>query len=168
MRTVRKVSDRAGFAGVQTERLIVDVADAHQMRAVAFVEPVHVGDVLEVIGVEGAVLYRSVRRDVVIEHCDFQIDILLGQDRLHNLKDFSVGCRCGADLNGDGFCVVVVAAGAGGLVGIAAAGRQQAQGQSRCQSNCGELLQFHNKISFVFEIYDPAEGRIEYGGERQS
>ena len=103
---------------------------------------------LEVIGVEGAVLYRSVRRDVVIEHCDFQIDILLGQDRLHNLKDFSVGCRCGADLNGDGFCVVVVAAGAGGLVGIAAAGRQQAQGQSRCQSNCGELLQFHNKISF--------------------
>ena len=109
---------------------------AHQVGAVAGVEVVHVGDVLEVVGVQLAVLHVVVGQHVVIVIHNLQGDAVLGQDLLGLLQDLGVGRGGRAHLQG-------------GLL-LAAAGGQQGQAQRRRQSQ-GQSFLFHIRISFSLD-----------------
>ncbi len=99
----------------------MDARRVHQMGAAALVEVVHVGDVLEVVGQQGAVLHRVVGLDIVVILHDLQGVAVLGHEVLGDLQDLRVGGRGGAHLDG------LVAAAAGGE----AQGENQGQGQSK-------------------------------------
>ena len=66
-------------------------------RAVVFVQ---IGMVLEIVGVQAAVGHGRVDQRIIgIDH-DFQREALFGHVVLDELKDFGVGHRGGADLDG--------------------------------------------------------------------
>ena len=109
---------------------------ADQMGAAVLVEIVHVGDVLEVVGIQLAVLHVVVGQHVVVVIHDLQGDALLGQDLLGLLQDLGVGRGGRAHLQG------------GPL--LAAAGGQQGQAQRRRQSQ-GQSFLFHIRISFSLD-----------------
>ena len=125
------------------------------MGAVVGVVAVHVGDVLEVVGVQRAVLHAVVGGVVVVDGLNLQGDALLGQHVHHLLQDLHVGGGGGAHADGDvrrgggglGAGVAVngsLGVAAGGLVVGAAAGQQ---GQAdRAGQRQGKDLLFHNAI----------------------
>ena len=71
----------------------MDLGGADQAGAVLHVEVIQVGDVLEVVGVQGTVLHSLVGEDIVVELPDLQGDPLLGQEVLHHLQNLGVGGR---------------------------------------------------------------------------
>ena len=79
------------LAAVDAHGLDVDASHGDQMSAVLLVEVVQVGLMLEVVGVDLAVLDDIVGLDVVIELLNIQGDALLGQDVLADLQDLAVG-----------------------------------------------------------------------------
>ena len=125
------------------------ICHAHQVGAILSVEVVQIGDVLEVVGVNAAVLHRGVGLDVVGKLHDLQVDSLLRQQFLHHGQDLGVGsgrgahlqggALQGAGLGGGGRGVSVCGGGVGGTGGAAAAG-QQAEGQGAGQEQGCELL----------------------------
>ena len=76
------------------------ICHAHQVGAILSVEVVQIGDVLEVVGVNAAVLHRGVGLDVVGKLHDLQVDSLLRQQFLHHGQDLGVGSGRGAHLQG--------------------------------------------------------------------
>ena len=153
---VSQLVDAGGLAGIQAEGLVVNLSGADQVGAVADVELVHVGDVLEVVGVQLTALHRQVGLDVVVELHDLQGDALLSQDALGYLQDLSVGGGSGADLNGGalqrggvlhsgglgvaGGGLGITGGGVGGAGVAAAAAGQQAERQSAGQEQRDKLL----------------------------
>ena len=115
----------------------MNAAGIDQMGAVFFIEAVHVGDVLEVVGIQLALFQRGVGDDVVFELDDLQSVAFLGQDLLGDLQDLGVGSGGCADLDG-----LVVG-------GTAAGGQSQNQGQGQNQSN--DLLHF---LILLFSFYE--------------
>ena len=87
----------------------MDLGHAHQVGAVAGIEVVHVGDVLEVVGVNGAVLHRLVGHDVVVEGLDLQGVSLFGHDVLGHLQNAGVGSGGSAHHHGLVVCVAAAA-----------------------------------------------------------
>ena len=112
----------------------MDLGHAHQVGAVAGIEVVHVGDVLEVVGVNGAVLHRLVGHDVVVEGLDLQGVSLFGHDVLGHLQNASVGGGGSAYHHGL-------------VVFLAAAASQQGQSGRTGQGQSQNLL-FHKNLSF--------------------
>ena len=76
----------------------MDLGRAHQVGAIALVELIHVGDVLEVVGVQGAVLHGQVGLDIVVELHDLQGNALLRQQVFHHFQNLGVGGGGGAHL----------------------------------------------------------------------
>ena len=70
------------------------------MGAVLGVEVLQIGQVLEVVGVHGAVIHHGVGYHVVVVALDIQCDVLGGQDLLGDFQDLGVGRGGGGD--GDG------------------------------------------------------------------
>ena len=113
----------------------MDGAGAHQVGAVVGVEAVHVGDVLEVVGVQLTLLHGGVGHDVVIKLRDFQGVALFGQDFLGHFQDFGVGGGGGAHLDGL-------------AVGLAGAGAQRQHQENRQRQ--GDESLFHCLVPLFF------------------
>ena len=62
----------------------------HQMGAVALIEVIQVGDVLEVVGIQLTAFHRGIGNDVIVELRDLQGDALLGQQIPDHFQDLSV------------------------------------------------------------------------------
>ena len=103
----------------------MDLSHADQMGAMLGVEVVHVGDVLEVVGIIFAGLHRLVGNVVVVILHDLQGDALLSQDGRHLFQNFRVGSGGGAHLEGDGIAAFVIAAAAGQQGQAGRAGQRQ-------------------------------------------
>ena len=119
----------------------MDGAGVHQVGASLSVEVLHVGDVLEEVGVILPFLHGGVGHDIVVVGADLQGDALLSQVVHHLLQDLLVGGGGGAHGEGDGLAglggvVGGVGAGVGGVT--AAGGQTQAQGEGHGQ--CKKLL----------------------------
>ena len=138
LRAVRQLGEGRGLAGVEAEGLVVDARRVHQMGAAALVEVVHVGDVLEVVGQQGAVLHGVVGLDVVVILHDLQGVAVLGHEVLGDLQDLRVGGRGGAHL--DGLVAAAIAA---------AGGQHQSENQSQGQSKC---LLFHFRFLLLLSV----------------
>ena len=110
------------------------------MGAVLGVELIHVGDVLEVVGVQGAVLQGVVGGHVVVVLHDVQCVPVLGQGVLDLLEDGRVGGGGGADL--DGLAPAIARAAAGG----------QRQDQGKGQHKCNQLLFHHDFLLFLLPL----------------
>ena len=78
-------------AAVQAHGLHVDAAHGHDVGVVLSVEVLQIGQVLEVVGVHGAVLHHGVGHNVVIVDLNVQGDVLGRQDLLGDLQDLGVG-----------------------------------------------------------------------------
>ena len=78
------------------------------MGALFGVEVIKIGGVLEVVGVNGAVLHDGVGNNVVVVGLNVEGDVLFGKDLFGDLEDLGVGRGGGGD--GDGVagerCVV--------------------------------------------------------------
>ena len=70
------------------------------MRTLLGVEVLEVGQVLEVVGVDAAVLNEGVGGDVVVDDLDLQCDTLLSQNVLDDLEDLGVGRGGRGDADG--------------------------------------------------------------------
>ena len=112
----------------------MDGSYTDQMGAVFLVIVVHVGDVLEVVGVDGAVLGGVVGGAVVGELHDFQRDVLFGEDVLDHGQNLGVGGGGGAYFQG-------------GALLLAAAG-EKGEGQGAGEGQSGQLFDVHGKHSF--------------------
>ena len=91
------------LAAVEAHGLHMDGGDGHDVGTLLLIEVLQVGQVLEVVGVHGAVVYHGVGHNIVIVALDIQGDALSGQDGLGNLQDLGVGGGGGSD--GDGGAV---------------------------------------------------------------
>ena len=69
----------------------MDAGNRHQVSAVLCIEVIQIRLMLEVVGVNGAVLDHVVGDDVVIVLLDVQRDALGGQDLLADLQHLAVG-----------------------------------------------------------------------------
>ena len=85
------------------------------MGAVLGVEVLQIGQVLEVVGVHGAVLHHGVGHNVVIVDLNVQGDVLGGQDLLGDLQDLGVGR--GGSGHGDGLALQSVVV-HGGVIAV--------------------------------------------------
>ena len=147
---VRDVVQGVALAGVDAHGLIVDGAGVDQMGVALGVEVVHVGDVLEEVGVDFPFFHSGVGENVVVVGDDLQGDALLGQHVDHLLQDLLVGGGGSADLQGDR-----LAGGAGiffgfGLAGGSAAAGSQTQAQDQGRSKGKKL--FHGMGSSLKEL----------------
>ena len=131
---------RGGLAGVDAHGLDVDAGHAHQVGAVLSVEVVQIGDVLEVVGVLGALLHGGVGDHIVAVDVDLQVNALLFQDGNADFQNFGVGSGGSSHVQHGGLCGSL-SGGFGlsgllrrGLLGAAAGGQGQAQHQGQCQS----------------------------------
>ena len=75
----------------------MDETGGDEISAVGGVEAVHIGGVLEVVGVQGAVLQGGVGQYIVVIDHDLQVNALLGQGGLDDLQQLAVRCGAGAD-----------------------------------------------------------------------
>ena len=138
----------------------MDGGGADQVGAVAGVELVHVGDMLEVVGVQVAVLHRGVGLNVVVEDRDLQGDALLGQQLLDHLQDLGVGRGRGSYLKNGTFQAAGLGraglrrgrlrGGGSGGAAVAAAG-QQAERQHAGEEQRDKF--FHVAFSFFKKCY---------------
>ena len=161
-RAVRNVCQIIALARIDAERLIVDRADADQMGAVFLVEAVEVGGVLEVVGVNLAVLGDEVGLDVVAELNNLEVDALLGQNLLGHIQNLGVGRGGGGDLQGRTGQLTGLGGGLGsrgrssralggcgdGISRSGGAAGGQRQGQ-RSGERCRNQF-FHGKFSFIY------------------
>ena len=85
------------------------------MGAVLVIEVLQIGQVLEVVGVHGAVLHHGVGHNVVIEDLNVQGDVLGSQDLLGDLQDLGVGR--GGSGHGDGLALQSVVV-HGGVIAV--------------------------------------------------
>ena len=92
-----QVAERGDGLALDAEGLIVDQAGGDQIGAVGGVEAVEIGGVLEVVGVQRAVLQRGVGQNVVVIDHDVELDALFGQCGLDKLQQLGVGGGAGAD-----------------------------------------------------------------------
>ena len=96
------VGDLVNAVAVEAEGLVVDQARGDQVRAVGLVEVVQVRGVLEVVGVELAVLQSGVGQNVVVVDHDLEV-IAFGSERVLDLfEDLGVRGGAGADHDLDG------------------------------------------------------------------
>ena len=107
----------------------MDAGHADQVGAVLLIEIVHVGDVLEVVGIQFALFHGVVGDHIVVEFLDDQGVALFGHQFLGDLQNFTVGRGGGAD--GDGLSFGLFAAGG------------QGQQQADCQQQNSNSL-FHD------------------------
>ena len=136
---VGDVLQGVALAGIDAHGLIVDGAGVDQVGAPLGVEVIHVGDVLEEVGVVHPFLHGGVGGNVVVVGDDLQGDALLSQGIHHLLQDLLVGSGGGAHLQGDGLAAGLL--GVGGLLGggFTAAG-SQTQAQDQGHGECKKLL----------------------------
>ena len=130
------------LAGVNAHGLIVQLCHGHQMGTMLGVVVLHVGGVLEVVGVVLPLFHSGVGDHIVAIFHDFQGNALFLQGFDHLLEDFGVGGGGSAHPQGDGLAVV------GGFVGLAlflsgggggaAGGQAQSHGQG--QEQCKDLF----------------------------
>ncbi|GDY72680.1 hypothetical protein SAV31267_021650 [Streptomyces avermitilis] len=118
--------------GVEAERFQVHRDDGHDVGALLLVEVVEVGLVLEVVGADGAVLGRRVRRDVVGDLLDLQVQARLLRQVLLDEVEY-LGVRGGT--RGDD----QRATGVGGGVLVRAAGREPEGEGSGGEDSGGDL-----------------------------
>ena len=118
----------------------MDHGNGNQLGAVVCVEGIEVGNVLEVVCIQFAVVNNQIGLHIVGILLDVQRPAVLGQNFCCDLQDLSMGR--GRSSNGDGLGI-----------GIAAAGSQR-QGQDQGQNDCNGL--FHNVNSpFLASITQP-------------
>ena len=134
---VGQLAQVAQAVGIDAEGLIVDLGYPDQVGAVGLVEAVEIGGVLEVVGVEIAVLQGGVGQNVVVIDHNLQVVALLGQLIFDQLKDLGVGRGARADDEGSQICRV------SGL----RAGESDAQSKQSGKEN-GENL-FHGIVLLI-------------------
>ena len=136
----------------------MDAGHAHQVGAVLSVEVVQIGDVLEVVGVLGALFHSGVGDHIVAVDMDFQVDALLGQNGHALLQNFGVGRGGGGHVQNGGLRGLSrsfgfsrgLGLGGGLLLGAAAGGQRQAQHQGQCQSQQFLHCSFPPIVSGIF------------------
>ena len=92
--------ERGLLAAVEAHGLNVNGGNRNDVGTVLGIEIIKVRGVLEVVGVHGAVFDDGVGHDVVVVGLDIEGDVLLGKDRLGNLKDLSVRGRGSGNRDG--------------------------------------------------------------------
>jgi len=98
-RAVRNVIDGLDGLGIEAERLDVHAADIGDLVAVLLDFLIEERNMLEVVGVNLAVIQRLVEDIVVVENRDLEVDVvLLKQNRLGKLQNLGVGIQRGGDL----------------------------------------------------------------------
>ena len=157
---VSDVLQVVALARIDAERLVVDGADADQMGAVLLVEALEVGAMLEVVGVNLALLGGGVGQDVVGELGDGELVALLLENLLDRaVQNLSVGRGGSADIDllvvGDGDLVGVVEliGGIGRVIGggegdVCAGGGQGGQGGGGSDEVAAGKLLAHDACPF--------------------
>ena len=80
-----------GLARVDAHGLVVGGDHAYDVSALLGVEVVQIGLVLEVVGIQAAVLHGGVGHHVVVEFHDLQSYVMLGQNGGGILQNLGVG-----------------------------------------------------------------------------